>query len=157
MESLYTSVINFFVQDDWNYTEVEEGRAFKVAVDLDNSNYNCYIIINEEKRNFKFYSISPVKVPENKYTEMAEFFTRANYGMNLGNFEMDFRDGEIRYKTSIYLADNELDFPIIKRMVYANLSTIDDYFPGMIRVIFAKALPEDAICEVEECEKETAS
>ncbi|MDJ0775292.1 MAG: YbjN domain-containing protein, partial [Mastigocoleus sp. MO_167.B18] len=100
MESLYTSVINFFVQDDWNYTEVEEGRAFKVAVDLDNSNYNCYVIINEEKRNFKFYSISPVKVPENKYTEMAEFFTRANYGMNLGNFEMDFRDGEIRYKTS---------------------------------------------------------
>lgn len=157
MESLYTSVINFFIQDDWNYTEVEEGRAFKVAVDLDNSNYNCYVIINEEKRNFKFYSISPVKVPENKYTEMAEFFTRANYGMNLGNFEMDFRDGEIRYKTSIYLADNELDFPIIKRMVYANLSTMDDYFPGMIKVIYAEASPEDAICEVEECEKETAS
>ncbi len=38
MESLYTSVINFFVQDDWKYTEVEEGRVFKVAVDLDNSN-----------------------------------------------------------------------------------------------------------------------
>lgn len=157
MESLYTSVINFFVQDDWNYTEVEEGRAFKVAVDLDNSNYNCYVIINEEKRNFKFYSISPVKVPENKYTEMAEFFTRANYGMNLGNFEMDFRDGEIRYKTSNYLADNELDFPIIKRMVYANLSTMDDYFPGMIKVIYAGASPEDAICEVEEVEKEPAA
>jgi len=30
-----------------------------------------------------------------------EFLTRANYGLNIGNFEMDFQDGEIRFKTAI--------------------------------------------------------
>ncbi len=32
-----------------------------------------------------------------------------------------------------------------------------NYFPGMIKVIYAGASPEDAICEVEEVEKEPAA
>ncbi|MDJ1171766.1 hypothetical protein PMG71_20260 [Roseofilum sp. BLCC_M154] len=32
---------------------------------------------------------------------MAEFLTKANYGMILGDFELDLTDGELRDKTSI--------------------------------------------------------
>ena len=34
---------------------------------------------------------------EIKRQDIAEYLTRANYGMVMGNFEMDYSDGEIRY------------------------------------------------------------
>jgi len=44
-----------------------------------------------------------------------KFLTRANYGMMIGNFEMDFTDGEIRYKTSIDVEGDKLSSALIKR------------------------------------------
>jgi hypothetical protein len=49
---------------------------------------------------------------------VAEFLTRANSGMVIGNFELDFADGEIRYKTSIDVEGDKLSYAIIKRLVY---------------------------------------
>jgi hypothetical protein len=49
-----------------------------------------------------------------KQQTIAKFITRANYGMSLGNFELDFNDGEIRYKTSIDVTDDRLNFALIQ-------------------------------------------
>ncbi len=153
MPNIFKSVLNFFVKDDWNYTEVEAEKAIKLEVQMENSNYISYAIVDDENKNFRFYSISPVKIPKNKYLQMSEFLARANYGIILGNFEMDFRDGEVRYKTSIYLGETELDFPVIKKMVYLNLSTIDDYFPAIMKVIYGGMSAEQAISEIEDDEE----
>ncbi|MHC5673518.1 GTPase [Nostoc sp.] len=149
MEPIFKSVLNFFIQDDWNYTEIEPGEALRLEVKMENSNYTCYAIVNEKNKTFLFYSNSPVKIPKNQYLQIAEFLTRANYGLNIGNFEMDFRDGEVRYKTSIFLGDNELDYPVIRRIVYSNLSTIDDYFPAIMKVIYGGMSAEEAVNQIE--------
>ena len=44
---------------------------------------------------------------------IAEFLTRTNYSMIIGNFELDFADGEIRYKTSIDVQGDFLRFELI--------------------------------------------
>src|SRR5688500_12466181 len=54
------------------------------------------------------YSVLPTIVPQEKQREVMEYLTRANYGLSIGNFEMDLRDGEIRYKSSVDMADGEL-------------------------------------------------
>ena len=46
--------------------------------------------------------------PEEMRVPMAEFLTRANYGLRIGNFEMDFEDGEVRYKSSVDFEGIEL-------------------------------------------------
>ena len=51
------------------------------------------------------YTIVQCRVPEEKRPTMSEFLTRANYGLRLGDLEMDFRDGEVRYKASLDIAD----------------------------------------------------
>ncbi len=48
---------------------------------------------------------------------VAEFITRANFGIVIGNFEIDFSDGEIRYKTSIDVEGDRPSFALIKRLV----------------------------------------
>jgi ankyrin repeat protein len=44
------------------------------------------------------------RVPEDRRASVADLMARANYDLQnkqLGNFEMDFKDGELRYKTSV--------------------------------------------------------
>lgn len=70
--------------------------------------------------------------------------------MVIGNFEMDLDDGEIRYKTSIDIDGDELTPDIIKRLVYANVTMMDEYLPGIIGVIEKDVSPVDAIAKIEE-------
>jgi hypothetical protein len=90
-----------------------------------------------------------VKVPEDKRLIMADFLTRANYGLYIGNFEMDFNDGEVRYKTSIDVEGTELNTALITRVVYDNLAVMDRYLPGIMSVVFGGASPTEAIAQVE--------
>lgn len=80
---------------------------------------------------------------------MAEYLTRANYGLVLGNFEMDFRDGEVRYKTSIDVEGAEIVPGLIRNLVYANVITMDRYLPGLLSVIYGNLTPHEAITQVE--------
>ncbi|HEX9018927.1 MAG TPA: YbjN domain-containing protein, partial [Anaerolineaceae bacterium] len=75
--------------------------------------------------------------------------TRANYGMIIGNFELDYQDGEIRYKTSVDVEDVALAESLVQNLVYANVLTMDKYLPGLMRVLYAGIEPIAAIEEVE--------
>lgn len=48
---------------------------------------------------------------------VAEFIARGNFGIVIGNFEIDFSDGEIPYKTSIDVKGDRPSFALIKRLV----------------------------------------
>ncbi len=152
MKTLFDAIVKFFEKDNWNFNEVEPGKSLRLKVDLENSSYTCYAIADDEDKHFIFYSISPVRIPKNKYLIVAEFLAMANYGLILGNFEMDFRDGEIRFKTSI-VVDKELHDSVIKKLVYINLSTIDDYFPGFMKIIYGEMSAEQAINQIEQEEE----
>ena len=102
-----------------------------------------------EQQQFVFYSICPVNAPENKRLAVAEFITRANSGMIIGHFELDFTEGQIRYKTSIDVEDDSLCSALIKRLVYANVMMMDAYLPGIMSVIYGEVTPLDAIAQIE--------
>lgn len=55
-----------------------------------------------------------MNVPEDRRLALAEFLTRANYGLFIGNFEMDWQDGEVRYKTSIDVAGDRLSTALVQ-------------------------------------------
>ena len=90
-----------FDGDKWNY-EIHNEIAFIGGVGgLKGkiSDLKFYIIVGDE--NVTCYHIAPVKAPVEQRAAVSEFITRANYGLTKGNFEMDFNDGELRYKTTI--------------------------------------------------------
>ncbi|MGH2410076.1 MAG: YbjN domain-containing protein, partial [Chloroflexota bacterium] len=88
--------------------------------------------------------------PVERRLAMAEFLTRANYGLPIGNFELDFEDGEIRFKTSIDLEEVEPNPLLVKHVIYANVIMMDRYLPGIASVAEDKASPAAAIAEIEE-------
>ncbi len=85
---------------------------------------------------------------ENKKQMIPECITRANYGIIIGNFELDFNDGEIRQKTSIHAEGDRLSFALIKQIVYAKVTMMDQYLPGIMAVIESDVSPVDVFAQI---------
>jgi hypothetical protein len=147
--SILQAIINFFTQDDWAFTKIKGESVLQILFQGKNGKWSCYAKARDKQRQFVFYSICPVIVPEDKQLVMAEFITRANSGMIIGNFELDFTDGEICYKTSIDVEGSNLTFSLIQKLVYANVTMMDEYLPGILSVINDGLKAQDAITKIE--------
>ena len=147
--SLLETVIEFFEDDDWPFARLDDPALLSLAFQGDNGRWTCYAQVREDAQEFIFYSLCPVNAPADRRSQMAEFLTRANYGLILGNFEMDFTDGEIRYKTSIDVEGDRLSQSLVKRLVYTNVTLMDKYLPGIIAVVEEGISPAAAIAQVE--------
>ena len=143
------ALVGFFETDAWPYTPVEGRPVLSMNFQGKNGQWVCYAQAREEQAQFVFYSACPVSVPENKRAAMAEFLTRANYGLIIGNFEMDFEDGEIRYKTSIDVEGVQLTTELIKPLAYANVTMMDQYLPGIMSIIYSEVSPAEMIDQIE--------
>lgn len=146
---IFEAIVNFFKEDDWPFHQIEGEPILQIAFQGETGKWTCYAKAREEQEQFVFYSVCSVNAPENKRIAVAEFITRANSGMILGNFELDFVDGEIRYKTSIDVEGDRLTSALIKRLVYANVTMMDKYLPGIMSVIYSDISPADALAQVE--------
>jgi hypothetical protein len=150
LNPIMDAVKAFFDADNWAYDEIEGHNILKLAFSGDNANWTCYAQVKEEQERLMFYSTLETKVPEGKRNAVAEYITRANYGLLIGNFEMDFSDGEIRFKTSVDIEDSALTQKFIQNLVYMNVLMMDKYVPGMMSVIYANMDPAKAIAQIEE-------
>jgi hypothetical protein len=149
--SLFDTVLKFFREDDWKFEQLEGKTILKMGFKGDNGSWRCFAQVREEQRQFVFYSMIDTNCPADKRQSMADFLTRANYGLITGNFEMDFSDGEVRFKTSMDVKENEGSFTvgILKRLVYINVLMTDKYLPGIMGVMYGVLSPTDAIAKVE--------
>ena len=149
MGAIYDAMENFFKTDDWPATKLENQPAMSMNFQGQNGRWSCYARVEEEKQIILFYSYCPVKAPEEKRPILADFLTRSNYGLYIGNFEMDYNDGEVRFKTSLDVEGDELSDALMKRIVYDNVGVMDKYLPGVMSVIYGGASPTEAIAKVE--------
>lgn len=146
---IYDTMVQFFREDDWRFRPLQDSPILQMGFSGDNGTWQCFAQANDELERFMFYSILPIKVPVEGRPAVAEFITRANYGLIVGNFEMDYTDGEVRYKTSIDVEGGVLTTGMIKTLVYANVLMVDKYFPGLMVTMYGGASPADAIARIE--------
>ena len=139
----------FLREDGWDYSQFESKNVLKTGYQGQNGSWTCYAQTREDDQQFLFYAICPIKAPDKKRAAVAEFITRANYGMVIGNFELDHSDGEIRFKSSLDVEDSELTEPMVRSAVYWAVVMMDKYLPGLLQVIGGDIRPVDAIDEIE--------
>ena len=120
-QPIFDEIVTFFTQEDWQFQQIKGEPVLRLAFQGKNGKWTCYAKAREQQQQFVFYSVCPVSIPENKLQAMAEFVARAKYGTIIGNFELDFVSGEIRYKTSIDVEGSTLTFPQSKQLVYTNV------------------------------------
>ncbi len=148
-QQLFTVLVDFFEQDKWDFIQPEGETVLRSMFQGENGQWTCYAWVIEEKKRVAFYSICPVNVPEERRNILSELVTRANYCLLMGNFEMDFSDGEIRFKTSIDVSGDRITFALLRQLIYTNVLTMDQYLPAIMAVIYGNATPEQAIAQIE--------
>lgn len=146
---LLDAVKGFFDRDKWNYTLVEGRDILQLGYRAENNAWSCYAQVIENDQQFVFYSVAPLEVAREKKWLALEYLARANFNLIIGNFEMDFDSGEVRYKTSIDVEGATLTYELFKPIVYANLFLMERYLPGLQAVLFEDVMPRQAIAAVE--------
>ncbi len=149
MGEILDTVRHFFQEDGWPVSPQGDGSILEIGFQGQSGQWTCIAQAREEQAQFLFYSICPVVTPEHRRLAVGEFLTRVNYGMLIGNFEMDFGDGEVRYKTSLGLGEAKLSTDLIQPMVYSNVQTMDYYLPGLLMVMFSQVSPAEVVSEIE--------
>lgn len=147
--TILEEITNFFTAEDWAFIPFERESLLQLAFEGKHGIWTCHAHAREEQQQLIFYSICPLNAPEIKWLAIAEFLTRANYGLLIGNFEMDFSNGEIRYKTSIDVKNGLLSAALIKQVIYTNVMMMDKYLPGIKLVVEGNQSPVGAIAQVE--------
>ncbi|MBI5566987.1 MAG: YbjN domain-containing protein [Chloroflexi bacterium] len=146
---LLDALADYFKAENWPYLQLEDRPVLSLNYTGQHASWTCYAQAREEQQQVIFYSVCPVSTPVERRAALAEYLTRANYGLIIGNFELDFEDGEIRYKTSLDVEGLTLGPVVLKNLINANVSTLDQYLPGLLTLLFADASPREMIDRVE--------
>lgn len=83
------------------------------------------------------------------YAEIAEFLHRANSGLKNGNFEMDYDDGEIRFKAFVNFENTDISKEVIRDSVIVGPAMINKYGIELLKVMIGAGSPEESILEAE--------
>ena len=95
------------------------------------------------------YSIPPISANESKMDAVAEFITRANYGLRKVNFELDYNDGEIKCKCFNHWENQSPTEEEIDDVMFFPHYMWQKYGNGLSKVIFGDANPKLVIDEIE--------
>jgi len=148
--SSFEILLNFFQENDWSFSQHETEPILRMSYQGENGEWNCVAKTRENPDQLVVYSLYPIKVPKKKRLEIAELITKINYGLIVGNFEMDFQDGEVRYKTyAINGENNPLNSELIGQLIFVNVMTMDKYLPALMSVLYANIPIDQAIQQIE--------
>ena len=142
----------------YNYKFDAENNKFTMGFNLSRSKLkSCDIILyvrpikSEEDycRTLLAYGTIGISADQNSMNDVCEYLTRANYGLTIGNFELDHRDGEIRYKVSVNVRDALPGEDAVDDLWGIPVSMFNRYGDGLLAVNMGFSSVKDAIDRAE--------
>ena len=146
---IFKVMVKFFDEDNWKYRQLEGKTILQLGFQGENGSWVCFAQAKDDVDRMLFFSRLETNIPADKRPAIAEFLTRANYGLAIGNFELDFNDGEVRYKTSIDVTDTEITSNLLRPLIYTNVLMMDKYMSGLMAVVYADMSPSEAVKQIE--------
>lgn len=145
MNAAYERLMQHLDEREVHYLANGENRSICADFRGAAGTYRIIAAVDAEAGLFQVFGCLPLRVPEGARPSVAETIIRANYRLNVGKFEMDFDEGELRFQASQILTDDSLEDSVIDRLMGTTMSLLDMYLPAVLSVIYGNELPKDAI------------
>jgi len=126
------------------------GDAFAVVYAGASGAFDCFALIRGEAEQLICYAVAPFRASPERRPAVAEFVTRANFGLFHGNLELDYADGELRARCSLDFEGERLTAGLVRNTLLPAARLLDAYLPGLRRVALDGADPAAAVAAVEE-------
>lgn len=142
---LFQILYDALKQDGWEFNYDDKNELFRLEIRGINSDFICFIIVDEEQESLLCNTHIKQKIPFAKRLEICNFMNRVNYELAIGNFEMDMDDGEIRFRTYLDLANSEPSREQLLNLIWNGAQTFDTYYPGIQKIVQDEYLAEEAV------------
>lgn len=136
---------DFLISQKWQFTQVEGKNVLLFGIAGKKGNFQCIADLIEEENRFIFFSVCGANTPTNKKEEMLELLNNLNYKLFFGNFEMDFQNGEIRFRTSVSFKNIVLNKEFVEELIMSNIIIMDKSLPSFMGLMFGEITVENAL------------
>lgn len=150
MEKVIELIHEFFTRSEMKYKYNKEKNVFISGVNMGGVLGNLRLVIPMSEDSYVVYAILNSTPEKEFYGEVAEYLHRANYGLINGNFEFDYRDGEIRYKSFVNFDGAQLSIDIIAQSIVTPVFMFEQYGKNLLRVMMGDGTPAELLQKAEE-------
>lgn len=150
--TLFQILYETLTENGWEFDFDKKNEIFRLEIRGVNSDFHCFIIIDEEQESLLCNTHIKQKTPFLKRIEICNFINRVNYELANGNFEMDMDDGEIRFRTFLDLENAEPSQDQLMNLLWNGSQSFDTYYPGIANIVNEGFSAEEAmaICTQED-------
>ncbi|MEF8759174.1 MAG: YbjN domain-containing protein [Candidatus Accumulibacter sp. UW25] len=150
--SLYQTVVSYMDLSERCHHDDPANNFITTDIAGDNGNWRIFIEVTDrdEFRRVIVYGQLPARIPAVHRLKVAELLTRINCRLIIGNFTLDFDDGEVMFKTALDLADGEVTKAMFEQMYEINLSIMNHYFTQILSVGYGGAEEDTKAMEAQE-------
>lgn len=141
---------DLFNELGWDAAQLPDVPVISCALRLPNGVVDIFCHYHAERDRLLFY-VRPQKLAMTPAQRMAvaEYITRANYGLPLGNFELDLEDGELNFKNAVQVPEGVISTALLRPYLLNAVETVNYYLPGLQQVLAGGATPAAAITALE--------
>lgn len=130
---------------------VEDGaRIDASAADDDGLPWQVFVGVDEVDRRVGVYGLGLIPIPREQRGAVAMLLTKINYGLTIGNFELDLDDGDLRYKTSIDVGADPLTPTLLAGLFGANVAAMREYLDTINGLAIGVTTLEQALSAVDD-------
>ena len=149
VEPMLDTVTKHLEAIGFRFAHCEQHPGFVFQCHTSTAVHTCLVDIHPNLPRLRCLLRLACRVPAEKRQAAAELITRINLGLQLGNFQMDFADGEILYQTAIDVSGGELTEGMVEAVFRATIGTVDEYHPAIMGFLWSDMAPEDAVLMIE--------
>jgi hypothetical protein len=144
--TLLASVRAMLDARSYTYHQVDE-QSLTLTQRSQHGTYALYVTTNDETDFVGLMATYGSRIPESRRVHVAEALSRINLLLWLGNFELDFSEGELRFRIGIDVEDGLVSETMLSNMLGATLHSMDRYHIALMRIAFGEVEPTVALAE----------
>ena len=150
-EQIVDALRDWLDNDDWHYDYDAEHHVIRAGINLDCKLRNARMFIPiREDGSYIVNIVLPISGDPKNMGELVKYVAMVNFGLANGNFEVDVKDGELRYKIYVNCKGLEtLPDQIIKDSIYAGWFMVERYGDGIAALAMGFS---DAEAEIKKAE-----
>lgn len=138
--SILETVVKYLKQDGWNFGV--DGNRIKMNVSAGGHVHVVDVFVNEDTQLIVFALTYQRKTEFMRRQDMIQLMCTVNFKIALGGLEMDFRDGEVKFRNSVDVESLKLS----KAFISNNLRMVASYgakcCPAVYAVMDGKGVDE---------------
>lgn len=128
MISLKEVAAAFLTYKKWPIFATPDPHLFCTQFQGDNGTWNVFIQCHPEQPIALIHSLFPQQCPPEKESQMLYLLAKLNDGLMIGNFEYNFTNREILFKTALNATHMPEKLNIFDAPFYYNFLAMDNHF-----------------------------